>query len=452
MDKERDDSSEQNAFSFKIAKTKKRSVINSKTYDEVEPSNEKDYLVETAGNLLVSKKPSKEKQKLVIPMSKAKDWRLVNRGNGDNVEIEAAEELIKDIEVDHLNDKSDLETIGLANTETKNADLSKRKMIKNADAKESTITDYEDIPVASFGAALLRGMGWSEGKPLGLTNKGLAAPIEYIPRHKGLGLGAEKQRTKNNENRKRKLGDENLKQTNFSTVIDSEGRVRHIKQVGEEVKEKIVGFFPGSHILIVKGVHKDLYGKIVAVDEDTARITVTLALSGETIQISQYNTDLVDREIFKKYSTFPVNKQKRSEEPKMQGKLEDFEDNFEKPWLMPNIRVRIISKTFKNGSYYNQKVKLIDVVEKDTCTCLTQSNKLLEGIPQMYLETVIPKNNGDYILVVNGKYKGKIGKLLEKHKADCRATIQLTSNKHITTLGYHKISEFIGELPDDEFL
>ena len=73
MDKERDDSSEQNAFSFKIAKAKKRSVINSKTYDEVEPSNEKDYLVETAGNLLVSKKPSKEKQKLVIPMSKAKD-------------------------------------------------------------------------------------------------------------------------------------------------------------------------------------------------------------------------------------------------------------------------------------------------------------------------------------------------------------------------------------------
>ena len=59
--------------------------------------------------------------------------------------------------------------------------------------------------------AMLKGMGWSEGKPIGLNNAGLVEPIEYIPRHKGLGLGAEKRNEPNNSTRKRKLGDDDLK-------------------------------------------------------------------------------------------------------------------------------------------------------------------------------------------------------------------------------------------------
>ena len=39
--------------------------------------------------------------------------------------------------------------------------------------------------MTSFGSALLRGMGWSEGAAIGKTNKGICEPIEYIPRHKG---------------------------------------------------------------------------------------------------------------------------------------------------------------------------------------------------------------------------------------------------------------------------
>ena len=45
--------------------------------------------------------------------------------------------------------------------------------------------EYDYVPVSSFGSALLRGMGWSEGSAIGNTNKGVCEPIEYIPRHKG---------------------------------------------------------------------------------------------------------------------------------------------------------------------------------------------------------------------------------------------------------------------------
>ena len=37
---------------------------------------------------------------------------------------------------------------------------------------QSSVDDYDNVPVEAFGAAMLRGMGWEEGKPIGLTNRG----------------------------------------------------------------------------------------------------------------------------------------------------------------------------------------------------------------------------------------------------------------------------------------
>ena len=36
---------------------------------------------------------------------------------------------------------------------------------------ETTMEDYEKIPVEEFGAALLRGLGWSEGQGIGRNRK-----------------------------------------------------------------------------------------------------------------------------------------------------------------------------------------------------------------------------------------------------------------------------------------
>ena len=39
---------------------------------------------------------------------------------------------------------------------------------------QSTDEDYAEMPISEFGKAMLRGMGWNEGKAIGKTNKGLA--------------------------------------------------------------------------------------------------------------------------------------------------------------------------------------------------------------------------------------------------------------------------------------
>ena len=51
------------------------------------------------------------------------------------------------------------------------------------------VQGYNAVPVEQFGAALLRGMGWKDGKGIG-WRKELVKPVEYKRRAPGLGLGA----------------------------------------------------------------------------------------------------------------------------------------------------------------------------------------------------------------------------------------------------------------------
>jgi hypothetical protein len=53
---------------------------------------------------------------------------------------------------------------------------------------EADLDAYERIPVEDFGAALLRGMGWKDGEPLG--KNGPDAPVVPAKRDNLLGLGA----------------------------------------------------------------------------------------------------------------------------------------------------------------------------------------------------------------------------------------------------------------------
>jgi hypothetical protein len=51
-----------------------------------------------------------------------------------------------------------------------NETLSFRDDVENR-PDETTMEDYEKIPVDEFGAALLRGLGWKEGEGIGRNRK-----------------------------------------------------------------------------------------------------------------------------------------------------------------------------------------------------------------------------------------------------------------------------------------
>ncbi len=56
--------------------------------------------------------------------------------------------------------------------------------------EESSLERYEELPVEEFGEALLRGMGWEKGKPIGRNSKTAVEPVEYVRRQGREGLGA----------------------------------------------------------------------------------------------------------------------------------------------------------------------------------------------------------------------------------------------------------------------
>lgn len=55
---------------------------------------------------------------------------------------------------------------------------------------EASLEAYEAVPVEAFGEALLRGMGWHEGRGLGRKGSGDVVPKETVRRPHRLGLGA----------------------------------------------------------------------------------------------------------------------------------------------------------------------------------------------------------------------------------------------------------------------
>ncbi|XP_054283082.1 G-patch domain and KOW motifs-containing protein-like [Macrosteles quadrilineatus] len=152
--------------------------------------------------------------------------------------------------------------------------------------KESTLEDYDNVPVNDFGLAMLRGMGWAPGKGIGKNEK-LVAPTLPTLRPKGMGLGADK-------------------------IIKSAEK----KSSNEDLK-----MVKGSFIRIIAGHDKDAYGQIEGLDDESGRLIVKLALKNTTVSLNEFMVQLVDSNEFKKNSKV-INVSKYEEYKKDEAKIE----------------------------------------------------------------------------------------------------------------------------------
>jgi len=95
---------------------------------------------------------------------------------------------------------------------------------------------YEQVPIAEFGTAMLRGMGWEAGKPIGLNNRGLVEPIEFVARQGRLGLGATPEMIETKKKKVHKAWGEQKSQTNYGrtnwTRWQGSSRKTHRRKIG----------------------------------------------------------------------------------------------------------------------------------------------------------------------------------------------------------------------------
>lgn len=123
-------------------------------------------------------------------------------------------------------------------------------------------------------------------------------------------------------------------------------------------------------------------------------------------------------------------------------------------WLIPNIRVRLISK--KIPKYYLQKGVVQDVhlsSSRDSggggnpkAILLMDNGQVLDKVPERYLETALPQPGGN-VIILEGKenLRWKMGRLLERSSKDGRGIIQLEEDLDVVNVSLDSIAEWCGE-------
>lgn len=460
---------ERSNISFKFTKTVDQNLT-VKTQNS--QNTQWDLVTSLENRKIKSSLPKKEKKKdLVIPLIKQNQWRIPNNDKSTTettLDDLAIKEIIsesakanKDWEQRENKEINAIPLLVLNQIPVGYEDENKMDVALRPD--EPAVADYENVPVEEYGLAMLRGMGWKPGDPIGNTNMKHVTPVQAAIRPKGLGLGA--------------------------------GQNVANKKQSDKEEELILG--KGSYVYIENGQYEGMFGQVEGLDEDNGRVFVKLSSSDEIVSLSELVIRVISQKEFKKESRI-INKKKYEEyktkiEDKFlkptagdeESKLEfteslrckrleisrdvEREENKKKrqkspksnsegresfttertiaPWVVPLLRVRFIDKDFKGGKYFNTKMIVEDVLTPTQCLCKTESNHILEDVHTKMLETVIPRTEKSCVMVVQGKHKGQIGVVLNRDKANCIATVQLLSDREkLLKLSYDIICEYLGDV------
>ncbi|XP_043259629.1 G-patch domain and KOW motifs-containing protein-like [Colletes gigas] len=291
-------------ISFGFAKSLKKPALKSivpqeqKKIDYIECLDEK--------NIKVIGKEEKKDEPLIIPLLGSKTWhdRIVNKIDADIFEPKAIKEEPVDIKQEELPELTNGNTLSKDSVVIKQEsgennenevtleEQAAKEIIEELKSNEkqqtktnsltlpvvedqslrgkeqSSLEDYEKIPVDAFGVAMLRGMGWQPGKGIGKNEKLVAAVIPEL-RPKGMGLGADK--------------------------VTSQKNSKDSKKPDEELKiEK------GTFVKIIAGKQSNNYGQIEGFDDDAGRLIIKLALGGNSISVNEFMVQPVTKSEYSK--------------------------------------------------------------------------------------------------------------------------------------------------------
>lgn len=332
----------------------------------------------------------------------------------------------------------------------------------------ATLEQYESVPVEAIGTALLRGMGWAPGKAIGGVNKAAVQPIEFIAQSHRLGLGATEKKLPPTKKSKRyiKPGDSRDEKPEMELPEGPDGKKRHFKTLDEKLKPKaktVNGIAVGSIVSVVYGIHEGLYALVVSIkdniayvrfpSDEMARVGISDLSKVDTSKLSRDHPalSLLESSNYSSgnksqkthYLDSPSTSSK-SHKPSSSSSSKSSSSASQECWLRPNIMVRIVSKSFHGAKYYNKKVLVMDVVSRDECVVQIEGGRIVEGVKQSMLETVLPADGGP-VIIVRGKRKNQCGTLYQRNRRDETVSVQLNEDMEIVTLSMDDVAQFVGD-------
>jgi len=450
---------------------------------ETQEPDQKDYVTDIRGNQLRSLAPTKKAGLLVIPLESQQGNKRVKTtpkvttqaasastpasgpAREKTLDELAAEAVISDAKNEMTSVESDrvILPIILQNQiegiESITDEDERFKYDVESRPDEAGMEEYENVPIEEFGKAMLRGMGWETGKAIGLNNRGLAEPIEFVARQGRLGLGATPETVEIKKKKYIKPGESREPKPTMVAPTGPDGKVRHVKRISEKLvplKRDLVGRLAA----IASGPHEGLYARVIQ-ELPNDEVAVRLLASDEDVVVakSDLNLSIVESNITEGHPAYKyISKEKeksssksssssssssksKSKSKSSKSKSKSSEDS--PSWLFPNIMVRIVSKKLDGGKYYNKKGHIVDVVSRHKCIVQLADGSLVEGVKQKALETVIPRQ-GEKVKVVKGSKKGSVGKLLESKKNDKNVECGVVQFSSDLTIGIFELDDIAG--------
>ena len=468
MSDQNDEVAKKPSFSFGFSKTSgAKKLIDSKIRDDStkEKVEEKDIILDVSGKKIKGTKKEEVKVDLVIPcigntykgVQKKEETPIETKLESVEIpsrelteEEKAAKEIIEESKTWEENqDKGENPNENLIISVQKNENEPEldEKAIFDADVEAkpeaSKLEDYDKIPVDGFGMAMLRGMNFKPDEGIGGFRKAKIDCIEPVMRPKGLGLGATRAPTNSNSENKNGESDK---------------------------KEKLV-LKKGAFVQITSGSNKGKYAEVDGLDEQNARVIVRIKKS-DSISVSENIIQLVSKRDYEKgknvlnqadYDLHAEKQKKREKEwendKKRDRQIFDIDEKDQDSskiskksskilkitWIREGLKVRIIDQDSK---YYKEKV-LVTNVNENKIECRTDSKKYVD-IKAKYLETVIPKESGAYVMIVEGQFRGKIAEMLRKNNDKSKATVRILNDEELVLdLSYDDICQCSSSLVDE---
>ncbi|CAJ0579705.1 unnamed protein product, partial [Mesorhabditis spiculigera] len=366
------------------------------------------------------KKPKKE---FVIPLVKESDWRVQKLKemalNGTITDEDRAKLVLLTGE-----DFSEMTTETTTTTTTEEI-----AVVVNPNEKSTEDADYAAIPIESFGLAILRGCGWKDGEGIGKNPQIVKMKVSH-QRPKGLGLGA--------------------KPPAPQTAVGKN------KEEEEELSGEIV---KGSRVKITVKPNIGKYGMVEGRDDDNNSCFVRLALGKNVVRVSLFGVAKVTKKEYdaKAHVLNQANYEQEAKRLKAEresyrakeqtddrresdkrDRRRDERDYREVPkidpkelWVRPDLIVRFVNEDYKKGRYMSQKMRVVDVADIKNLTLEDDSGNQHYEIRQTWVETVVPRNAGERVMIVRGKNRGKPAVVEDKDKRTETLVLRLLSTNEI---------------------
>ncbi|GFZ15540.1 D111/G-patch domain-containing protein [Actinidia rufa] len=407
--------------------------FNSEDQDPFPTTINKEFVTEFDSSKTLASEPNK----LVIP-PKPNEWRPHKKMKNLELPLHQSDgqDLRFEVESDSVADGGPHMSYGLnlrnssdsaSNTEAKNPESVETVLLRKLKDDLSRLPDdvsleeYAEMPVEGFGAALLAGYGWYEGRGIGRKPKGDVKVVQYEKRTAKEGLGFFSDMPSNKDN---------------SSRINGSNKKEKEQRSGKEGGGG--GFSVGKDVRIIGGRDVGLKGRVLE-----------LVGSGDWVVLKILRTDEKVKvrigDVAELGSVEEERCLRKLKELKIQGSKDEMGSSDGRRTSKQGLRESKGEGIVEKRKDSKRSREIVDVVGPTTCDIsMDGSRELIQGVDQELLETALPRRGGA-VLVLCGKHKGAYGSLVDRDMENETGVVRDADTHAMLNVRLEQIAEYIGD-------